>query len=539
MESAQELKLFAEASLSNQAAAKHFGIAVGGLIGLLTVWHWVQRFSRRRRGYAKLLEGVLTQRLKGHLVPVSAYLAINIILTFTNVNWTIQTFLAKRLGWMALCNLCVAVFLGLKNTPLSPLAGKSYESINVLHRYCGYTTILYMVLHSTVYVSGLYKVGALFVLMDPKQYAAATAGLSLLVLLMSALIRKRHYELFVTLHLCIVALVLATVCYHVYQPPYISTMTVVIIGLALVFWSLDRSLRLGRWILNGYGNHCTLTPLPGNATKITMRRSIKASPGSHAFLWIPSIKLVQTHPFTLVSNDPAEFIVHARDGFTKALFTVAVKSPGKALRAAIEGPYGHMPNIATTDKLVLIAGGSGVTFAMSLALHWTKQARLYALQPSTVEFVWAVRSRAYLKWFEAELTELEAHPAVNVCIYVTGASSTDKHDTAKSVPLRSMLPAHVAGRYQDTLEMDERVENMFSSSLSADEVNGLPSPCHYGRPDAGVVLDRAVVGMSRTDRLLVAVSGPAGMLTAARVATGKLMGTNMPAIQLHLEEFGW
>ncbi|KAK5693182.1 hypothetical protein LTR17_025226 [Elasticomyces elasticus] len=131
------------------AAAKHFGIAVGGLIGLFTVEHWVQKLSRRRRGNTKLLDGVLTQRLKEYLIPVFAYLASNIILTFTNVNWTMQTFLAKRLGWMALCNLCVAVFLGLKNTPLSPLAGKSYESINVLHRYCGYTTILYMVLHST------------------------------------------------------------------------------------------------------------------------------------------------------------------------------------------------------------------------------------------------------------------------------------------------------------------------------------------------------------------------------------------------------
>ena len=45
-------------------------------------------------------------------------------------------------------NLALVVFLGLKNTPLSPLAGKSYDSINVLHRVCGYTTILYMVLHA-------------------------------------------------------------------------------------------------------------------------------------------------------------------------------------------------------------------------------------------------------------------------------------------------------------------------------------------------------------------------------------------------------
>lgn len=47
--------------------------------------------------------------------------------------------------------MCLAVFLALKNTPLSSIAGRSYESINVLHRFCGYTTIFLMVVH-TAYV---------------------------------------------------------------------------------------------------------------------------------------------------------------------------------------------------------------------------------------------------------------------------------------------------------------------------------------------------------------------------------------------------
>lgn len=53
---------------------------------------------------------------------------------------------------VSLCNMCLAIFLALKNTPLSPIAGRSYESINVLHRWCGYTTILLMTVH-TAYVT--------------------------------------------------------------------------------------------------------------------------------------------------------------------------------------------------------------------------------------------------------------------------------------------------------------------------------------------------------------------------------------------------
>ncbi|TKA83980.1 hypothetical protein B0A55_00255 [Friedmanniomyces simplex] len=230
MASAEQYELFAEASIADQAAAKHFGIAIGALAGLFILAHWTQKLAPRVTNRSRSCDRLYTATIRpfrraaagaavggvlvlpGRMLLASAYFAINIVLTFTNVNWTSQTLFAKRLGWMALCNLCIAVFLGLKNTPLSPLAGKSYESINVLHRCCGYTTVMYMALHSTIFITGLQKAGALFVLSSRNQYAAATAGVALLVILVSSFgfVQKRRYELFVTLHLILVVLVLAT-----------------------------------------------------------------------------------------------------------------------------------------------------------------------------------------------------------------------------------------------------------------------------------------------------------------------------------------
>lgn len=49
---------------------------------------------------------------------------------------------------VSLLNMLLAILLALKNTPLSPIAGRSYEMVNVLHRWCGYTTIFIMTVHT-------------------------------------------------------------------------------------------------------------------------------------------------------------------------------------------------------------------------------------------------------------------------------------------------------------------------------------------------------------------------------------------------------
>jgi len=184
--------------------------------------------------------------------------------------------------------------------------------------------------------------------------------------------------------------------YHVYQPPIISPKTIGIVALAAGLWVADRSLRFTRWVYYGVGNYCVLTPLPEGAVRVVMHRSIKAAPGSHMFLWVPGVRLIQTHPFTLCSNEPAEMVIHGRDGFTKALHAAASAQPGMKLRAALEGPYGHVPDAREYDKIVLLAGGSGITFTLAIALDWARHVRMRK-HKSTLDFIWTVKSRGESK----------------------------------------------------------------------------------------------------------------------------------------------
>lgn len=103
---------------------------------------------------------------------------------------------------LALCNLSLTIFLGLKNTPLSPLAGRSYEGLNVFHRCAGYTTIVAILLHGSLFVQSLVRGGSSFLLMMPGQYAAVFATFCAITIgiTASSFFRKRQYELFFIIH---------------------------------------------------------------------------------------------------------------------------------------------------------------------------------------------------------------------------------------------------------------------------------------------------------------------------------------------------
>lgn len=232
----------------------------------------------------------------------------------------------------------------------------------------------------------------------------------------------------------------------------ISTKTLGVTLLAICLFLLDRILRTSRWIYYGYSNYATLTALPEGATRVTFQRALPATPGSHAVLYIPRIRATETHPFSLLSNKPAEFVVNARDGFTRSLHEKALASQGQKFRAAFEGPYGQPPAVLDFDRVLIIAGGSGATFCLSLALAWVRQPE-HRKPGSSLTFVWAIKNKSesfgassylatyslltssdYLQWFETELMELEACPAVHLIVHVTRTqgdveqSSTDSDD---------------------------------------------------------------------------------------------------------------
>jgi predicted ferric reductase len=292
---------------------------------------------------------------------------------------------------LAACNLVLAIFLGLKNTILSPIAGKSYDSINILHRACGYTTIALMILHSTNMVAYLYAKHATKYLNLPGQYAAAVAGFSMLTIGFTAFhpIRRRFYELFYVAHIVLVLTILITLYIHLHQINW-AAKTFPVVGAAI--WGADRLIRWGKWAYFSAGNSCTLVALPEGATKVIMKRDIAGRPGSHAFLAIPRVRPFQTHPFTLASNKPATFVIAAHNGFTKALHKLAQKNPTKTYRAGIEGSYGHVPAVNSYDRAILVGGGSGATFTIALAMDWlSKQGGKEAGPVHSLAFIWAIK----------------------------------------------------------------------------------------------------------------------------------------------------
>lgn len=189
------------------------------------------------------------------------------------------------------------------------------------------------------------------------------------------------------MHVALSAFILIVVALH---RPDFSKHTIIIILFAASLLLMDRVIRFVKFTWNFMGNYATLTTLANGATRVRLRRSPNASPGSHAFLWLPAVRFAETHPFTLISSDPVEFVIHSRDGFTSAVHQYARDFPGKALRCSLNAGYGQPPDFKNYDSILLIAGGSGASFTFAVALHLSRNPGFCPL--SSITFVWVLRS---------------------------------------------------------------------------------------------------------------------------------------------------
>jgi NAD(P)H-flavin reductase len=92
----------------------------------------------------------------------------------------------------------------------------------------------------------------------------------------------------------------------------------------------------------------------------------------------------------MVATDPLEFVVAAYDGFTRALNKCALQNPCIKLKASVEGPYGTLPDVSGYGKVMLIAGGSGASFTVGVALNMLKKLDVDA--EVDIEFIWMIRN---------------------------------------------------------------------------------------------------------------------------------------------------
>ncbi|KAK0616286.1 ferric reductase NAD binding domain-containing protein [Immersiella caudata] len=589
---------FTARKLANEEQIRIYAASLCGLIAVFVLFHWTRwlcaRVERSMKSNGKsalglpfvrasrLVRNILVRKVPGfnsagHALLVSTYVAINLAITFTNLDKSSITNYASRFAVMGLGNLAFVVFLALKNTPLAILTAYSYERLNCLHRIAGYTVFLYIILHAALYTAYFNSTGRMVTMYaERKMIAAIVAGFALLTgVFASTVLRRIWYEAFYVVHICSFITLIVGIGFH--QPDFGKGLIVTLFIASM--WFSDRLLRAARLVIHSANNEATLHPLPNGGTKVVIKKMpLRAQAGKHCFVWIPAIRKFETHPFTIHRTNPVEFTVKAHNGFTRDLHKYASENPGVKVKASLDGPYGTFPDPMEFDKIVLIAGGGGATFTFGMAVNVLERMKDEAHK--NITFIWAVKKHENLSWFKEQLELLKTHahsPKVDIDLYVTQSpaalSQTTAHhgdvsgsgssqsslggpspplsptadDIEKGATLQFPAPTKHSVLSEKELErgIETRVEHHLASE--SDKEGGAVStttshsehPVKAGRPDLTAMIRNAVTTTPSNQRVLIAACGPDGLMHFVRDTTAKLILGDGPAVELHCEQFGW
>lgn len=288
--------------------------------------------------------------------------------------------------------------------------------------------------------------------------------------------------------MALVILVIIVVWFHL-RLVNIPQLTILYGVVAL--WATEHLLRGMRLLYrNMGGTKAVVEALPGNACRVTidMARPWTFKPGQHAYLYMPSIGLWTSHPFSVAWSqdtevlDPDEkmamnrqdilamqktsmsFIVRARTGFTNSLYQRALTSPdGRfSTKCFAEGPYGGMHMMHSYGTVMLFAGGVGITHQVP---HVRDLVAGYANGTVAVRrlvLVWIIRSPEHLEWIRPWMTSILAmesrRDVLRIMLFVTRPRSTKEiHSPSATV---QMFPGRPNIDALMNIEMENQVGAM-------------------------------------------------------------------------------
>lgn len=246
-------------------------------------------------------------------------------------------------------------------------------------------------------------------------------------------IRHAYYEIFKVLHILGAIVSIIGVWYHL-KLAYLPQIKYLYAVIAL--WCGDRAARFIRLAYNNFGNSGTRTiveALPGDSVRVsvTLARPWRFRPGQHAYLYMPSISLFQSHPFSVVWADGTDdlsseklasnvqerrsmqkmqvsFVIRGRTGFTNTLYKkAAATSAGKMeTKCWVEGPYGVKHPLDSYGTVVLFAGGVGVTHQVPYVKDLVAGFADGTVATRRLLLVWTIQSPEHLEWIRPWMTEI-------------------------------------------------------------------------------------------------------------------------------------
>ncbi|KZO98142.1 hypothetical protein CALVIDRAFT_512747 [Calocera viscosa TUFC12733] len=456
---------------------------------------------------------------------------------------------ANRNAWIALWQTPLVVGLAGKNNIASFLTGVGPEKLNILHRAAGRTLLILACAHAF----GRYQIGLSgpHAIYQPIMIwgVVALTSFALTTVLGIRWFRAQHYELFLCSHIVLVFLFLLGAYLH--QPPYYYQW----IYPSFALWAADRLARLfhllifNPWLPRSCRAH--VQALSDCTLRVTLQRRMRWRAGQHAYLLLPFVSRLpwEAHPFTVASlrspsasgaggggGNELVFLVRARDGFTRRLMARALKEGGECdVTALVDGAYGAPPRLEEYQTVVLIAGGSGVSYCLPLLASVVAGKGL----TKKVLFAWVVRRETHLGWIADELAAIvRAVPAglqVEIRLYVTNSG---KPSPTRMGSFTTIESASLAGAIPD-------------AEAAATDMHGVAALVRLpqvtlaeGRPEVHGLIKQAVEGASGP--VSVGVCGPSGLsnavttvLTTKDVISWGNALRGAPVVDLHVETFGW
>ncbi|KAJ9124158.1 hypothetical protein QFC22_000955 [Naganishia vaughanmartiniae] len=400
-------------------------------------------------------------------------------------------------------------------------------------------------------------------------------------------IRNRCYEFWVVQHVASAILFLGFMYHHtqawLYSWNYLYATTAV--------WFVSCLARgVFTWTSTGLKPvKAEAEVLAGGLVKLDIPTRSSWLPGAHVFVRFPTINIIQCHPFT-VANIPKKLengqsahtlslLISPRAGITQSALAKANISGGR-VPVMLDGPYGGIHNsLSRHDRILLIAGGVGITFIIPQLCSLLENPR----HVRRVDLTWAVPSIDRIECLSPLFEVLRSHGdvpfALTINIYVTRANASS--NCSSSTLDEKIAAQDEKAKAEDDLEALARglpaLTHHSSQTTCEEKRNDQVSACdtvplytvHEGRPGISTIVRSlesdadgqsvAVTGMSnlyspQTDLenlhshshfACVSVCGPGELSVragnaCAMLQLGILQGRKGPSeVVLHSEAFTW
>jgi len=257
----------------------------------------------------------------------------------------------------------------------------------------------------------------------------------------------------------------------------------------IAIWVAERATRVLRVVYrNRGGTKALVEALPGNACRVTINlpRPWTFKSGQHAYLYMPSIGWLASHPFSIAWSEEVEnlsdeklamnrqdilamqqtsmsFIIRARTGFTNKLFKKAEASPDGRFftKCFAEGPYGGMHMMHSYGTVVLFAGGVGITHQVPHVRDLVAGYANGTVAVRKIVLVWIIQSPEHLEWIRPWMTSILAmdkrRDVLRIMLFVSRPRSTKEiHSPSATV---QMFP----GRPNIDTLIDKEMENQIGA----------------------------------------------------------------------------